>query len=281
MDEIAPGIYVSTFDPGINVGFIAVDGGAIAVDAPPLPSDALAWRQAILQTAGGPVRYTILTDHRLDRALSARLLGAPVLASRSTRIRLAQMQGQQSEALSQWADRHGYPAEEIEGHSLTVPEVSVHGRLTIHGSRPVVVESVAGATPGSLWVLVPDSGILFAGDTVVIGNHPLLDEAPDTAAWLETLTRVRRPYFPAERIVPGRGPVGTKADTQPLSDYIRRARRRIRSIVAAGRASTAVADLVEEFLALFPVEPPREQEIRHRILRGLERIYAESLAGAR
>ena len=277
MDEIGPGIYVDTFDPGINVGFVVAEGGAIAVDAPPLPSDVLAWRETILRVAGGPVRYTILTDHRLDRSLSARLLGAPLVAGRSTRSRLSEMRDQESEVLKEWAEQRGYELQ-IEGPPLALPEIAVEGRMTIHGSRSVVVETVAGAAPGSVWVLVPDSSVIFAGDTVVIDNHPLLDEAPDTAAWLQTLTRMRRPYFPAGRIVPGRGPVGTKVDTRPLSDYIRRARRRMRSLVSAGRGPSAVAGLVDEFLPLFPVEPAREREIQDRILRGLEHLYAESLS---
>ncbi|HEY76211.1 MAG TPA: MBL fold metallo-hydrolase [Thermoflexia bacterium] len=274
MEEIIPGVYVATFYPDINVGFICVGGGAIAIDAPALPSDAHVWREAILQTAGGPVRYTILTDHRLDRALSARLLGAPVIAGRAALLRLKELRENEADVIRQWMRLHGRE-EDLEGHHLSVPEIGVDGRLTLHDSLEVVIKSIPGATPGSVWVRLPGRKLLFTGDTLVVNTHPLLDEAPDTGAWLRTLTRLRRPHFPAEVIVPGRGPVCEKEATRPLSDYIQQARRRVRSLHTAGQGRSALLSLVEEFLGLFPVEKEEEGRIRERVRAGLERVFDE------
>ncbi len=274
MEEITPGVYVATFYPGINVGFICIDGGAIAVDAPPLPSDARDWREAILRTAGGPVRYTILTDGRLDRALSAHLLGAPIIAGRAALSRLRALRGNGVEAVRQWLRLHGREDDPKEYH-LPVPEIGVEGRMTVHDVPEVVLESIPGAAPGSVWVRVPAKRVLFAGDTVVVGTHPLLDEAPDTGGWLQALTRLRRPYFPADFIVPGRGPVSGKEATRPLSEYIQRVRRRVRSLHTAGQGRSAVLSLVEEFLNMFPVKEGEERKARERVRAGLERVFEE------
>jgi hypothetical protein len=51
MKKIASNIYVSTEYPGVNVGFIVMPEGAVAVDAPTLPRDARAWRRKVLKTA--------------------------------------------------------------------------------------------------------------------------------------------------------------------------------------------------------------------------------------
>jgi len=276
MKEIISGIYVSTFYPDVNVGFVCVNGGAVAIDAPPLPSDAQTWRETILSTAGGPVRYTILTDHRLDRALSARLLGAPIVAARATLHRLKELKEREAETVQQWARQHLDRADELAGLTLPLPEITVSGRLTLHhGSPEVIVETVQGAAPGSVWVLLPEQRVLFAGDTLVVHTHPLLDEAPDTGAWLQTLTRIRRPSFPADLLVPGRGPICGKEQTHSLSDYLRQVRRRIRSLHRTSRGKSTLAGLVDELIARFPVEANREGEIRIRIRRGLERVYVE------
>ncbi len=274
MEEVIPGVYVATFYPGINVGFVCVDGGAVAIDAPALPADAHAWRETILQTAGGPVRYTILTDHRLDRALSAHLLGAPIVAGRLTLRRMRNLKENEAEAIRQWGRIHGWE-EGLEEHHLPVPEIGVDGRLTIHEDPEVVVESIAGAAPGSVWIRLSRKKVLFTGDTVVVGTHPLLDEAPDTAAWLQTLTRVRHAHFPADVIIPGRGPVCDKEATRPVSAYIQQVRRRIRALHTRGLGRSALLSLVEEFVDQFPVDGEQETVVRERIRAGLERVFEE------
>ena len=83
MKRIAPNVYASMEYPGATVGFVVVPGGAIAIDAPALPEHARAWRQVIVDTAGGPILYVILTDAHPDRVLCAGLLEAPIVSGRA------------------------------------------------------------------------------------------------------------------------------------------------------------------------------------------------------
>jgi len=276
MQEIAPGVYVSTVYPGINVGLIVTDGGAVAVDAPPLPDEARAWRERIAEIAHGPILYTILTDHHPDRALGTRMLGAPVIAGRGTFERLqAEAEGYGPMAVQEWLKRHPEVAAASGELQPALPEIAIEGRIVIQGSPEIAVETVAGAAPGSIWVLLPREGIVFAGDTIVVGTHPLLAETPSTKEWLETLVQVRRPHFPGRLIVPGRGPVCGKEETRPLSDYIQRVRRRVRSFHTAGRDRASLTGLLPEFLALFPVDDAGQEQVQRRIRAGLERVYDE------
>ena len=275
MEEIAPDVYISTFYPGINVGFVVTDGGAVAVDAPPLPADARAWRKQILQTAGGPIRYAVLTDPHPDRLLGLGWLRAPVVVGTYT-LRWFKEGGETlwRSVFEEWGRR------QPEGKDLELPpfpslEVAVDGRMTLHGSTPVVVGSVAGASPGSIWVRLPQQEVLFAGDTVVVGTHPRLAAASDTRAWLETLVELRRARFPARLIVPGRGPVSQKEDTRPLSEYIQQVRRRIRSLHAGGGRRADLVRLVPEFLSLFPVKEEERGWIQQEVQAGLERVFDE------
>ncbi|HIE39495.1 MAG TPA: MBL fold metallo-hydrolase [Anaerolineales bacterium] len=275
MEEIAPGVYVSSFYPGINVGLIVTDGGPIMVDSPPLPDDARAWRERAEEVAGGPIRYVVLTDHHPDRLIGAGWPGAPVVAGRGAFRRLRE--GGESlwrAVVEEWVRRRP-GAEGLADARPVLPEVIVAGRVSLHGSVPVVVESVPGAAPGSVWVRLPEQEVLFAGDTVVVGAHPFLAEAPDTRAWLETLVDLRRPWFPARLIVPGRGPVCDKEATRDLSAYIQRVRRRIRSVHTAGGGRGDLAGLVEEFLSLFPIEEGERERVQRQVRAGLERVFEE------
>jgi|YNPNPStandDraft_1061719.scaffolds.fasta_scaffold05108_2 glyoxylase-like metal-dependent hydrolase (beta-lactamase superfamily II) len=274
MEQISPNVYISTCPPGINVGFVLTGRGVVVVDVPPAPAEARAWQEQIRQVTDSPIRFTILTSHRPERAYSARLLGAPVIALRSTPGTPPQAGGETAWVES---DEETLPPEEMAPPEPVPPSPALFltERLTLHDRPTLIVEAVTGARPDSLWVLLPEEKVLFAGDSVVVGCHPLLGSAPDTKGWLETLVRVRRSYFPAQTIIPGRGPVASKEDTLPLSEYIQKVRRRVRAFRASGHSPADLAGLAQEFLPLFPFEPAQQEVILRRIRSGLERVYEE------
>ena len=276
MKEIAPNIYVSTEFPGVNVGFIVMSGGAIAVDAPTLPRDAQTWRQQIVETAEGPILYVVLTDGHPDRLLSAGLLGAPIVAARGSYERAsAYTDGFWRGIVEGWVRRYPDAADDLSRTSIVLPEIMFTAGLTLHkGGLDVTVRQVSGAGPGSAWVHLPDGDVLFAGDTVIVDEHPFLYAAPDTKVWLNTLRMLRRPRFSGTTIVPGRGSLCDPAASRPLSDYIALARRRMRSLHTSGvRADTGT--LVAEMLPLFPFPDDERELVARRIKAGLDRLYEE------
>ena len=276
MKEIASNVYASTEFPGVNVGFIVMPEGAIAVDAPILPQDARAWRQQVVEIAGGPILYVVLTDTHPDRLLSAGLLEAPIVAARAAHDQAsAYTEGFWRGVVESWARRFPEAADDLSGVSVVLPEVMFSSGLILHkGGVDVTVKRVDGAAPGSAWVYLPEQDVLFAGDTVVAGSHPFLRAAPDTKAWLRTLTALRRARFSKTTIVPGRGPLCGQAASRPLSEYIVLARRRVRSLHTSG-ARPDVGDLVAEMLPLFPVPEDERELVPRRIKAGLDRLYEE------
>ncbi|MFQ6100419.1 MAG: MBL fold metallo-hydrolase [Anaerolineae bacterium] len=277
MKQIAPNIYASTEYPGVNVGFIVAPAGAIAVDAPTLPQDARAWRQRVVETAGGPILYVVLTDAHPDRVLSAGVLEAPIVAARAAYERAsAYSDGFWRSVVEGWTRRFPGAADDLVGASGALPEVMLNHRLTLHkGGMNVTVERIAGASPGSVRVYLPEQGVLFVGDTLVVGTHPYVDAAPDTKAWLNTLKSLRRKRFSDIIIVPGRGPICSQSATRPLSEYIGLVRRRVRSWQTAERARVDKAAVVAELLPLFPVPNGQHDLVQRRIKAGLERVYEE------
>lgn len=278
MIELAPHIYVSTDYSEVNVGFVVGPAGVIAIDAPTLPEDARAWRQQIAQIAAKPIQYTVLTDAHPHRMLCAGLLGAPLIATQAAYAQAADYtSGFWRNVVRRLSKRYPEAEDELGDIDPQLPEVLFNGRLTIHKSgRDVDLVSVVGAAPGTAWVdLRDESDVLFTGDSLVVGRPPFMDNAPDTREWLETLSTLRRPRFERVTMVPGRGPISDQSATRPLSEYLRTARRRIRSLHRADRPEDDVTEFVDELLAIF--SPPEEKEdwYADRVEDGLERIYEE------
>lgn len=277
MKEIAPNIYASTEYPGVNVGFIVLPAGVIAVDAPTLPGDAHAWRQRMIEISGGPILYVVLTDTHPDRLLNAGLLKAPIVAAREAYDRAsAYTDGFWHAVVEGWTRRYPEATDDLADVRVTLPEITFTRRVTLRkGGMDVTVERIAGAAPGSARIRLQKQDVLFIGDTLVTETHPYLTSAPDTKAWLNTLKSLRRVYFSKTVIVPGRGPLCDQSATLPLSQYLTLARRRVRSLHAAGRARVDTATLVAELLPLFPVPEDEHDLTQRRVKAGLDRLYEE------
>jgi glyoxylase-like metal-dependent hydrolase (beta-lactamase superfamily II) len=274
MKEIAPNIYVSTEYPGVNVGFVVLPKGAVAVDAPTLPRDALAWRKQIVKKAGGPILYVVLTDAHPDRVLSVALLEAPVVAARAAYERAsAYTDGFRRGVVESWARRYPDAADDLAKVPLALPEVMFSESLALHkGGEDVTVQRVDGCSPGSSWIHFEERDVLFAGDTLVVDTHPFMEATLDTKAWLNTLKSLRRPRYSDTIIVPGRGPVGDQSATSPLSEYIALARRRARSLQAGGRARVDKAAAVNDLLAYFPATGDEIDSVQRRVKAGLDKL---------
>ena len=284
MKNIAPNIYASTEHAGVNVGFIVMPAGVIAIDAPTLPRDARAWRQQIMEVTGGPILYVVLTDGHPDRLLAVEdLCGhgeTPVVAAFAAYDRAsAYTDGFWRSVVEGWIRRHPEAADELTGVQGALPEILFTSDLTLHkGGVSVTIKQVAGAAPDSAWVYLPEQDVLFAGDTVVADRHPSLAAATNTKAWLDTLTSLRRERFSKTTIVPGRGPICDQSATRPLSDYIALVRRRMRSLRAMhsnGQTRVDMSAVVAELLPFFPVPEDEQEFIQRRIKASLDRVYEE------
>lgn len=274
MKKVAPNIYVVTKYPGVNAAFVVLPEGAIAVDAPTLPQDALAWRKQIVNKAGGPILYVVLTDAHPDRMLSIGLLEAPIVAARAAYERAsAYTEGFRRSVVEGWVRRYPGAADDLAKVPPALPEVMFTESLTLHkGGEGVTIRRVDGCSPGSSWIHFQEQDVLFAGDTVVVDTHPFMEATPDTKAWLNTLKSLRRARYLRTKIVPGRGPVCDQSATRPLSEYVALARRRARSLQVGGRARVDKAAMVAELLSFFPVSGDEHDLVQRRVKAGLDRL---------
>ena len=280
MDKLTPQVFVEPGYRGCTVGAIVTPIGIVCVDTPLLPADARRWRARLAELSNQPIVYTIYTDGHRDRVLGQQWLGGQVVAHEATWEKLRSYGDAMRQQVIEFLMHHGAPesAEELSRHlQLGLPQLTVSsgGTLTLHLGKPkIVVRPVGGATPGSLWVELPDQDVVFAGDVVTQNTHPFMSEA-NTTIWLERLAKLRETNYFATKIVPGRGGGYKRADTQKTVNYLANMRTRVRQIMTERRGKFDASELLPEFLDRFPIPDDEHERVQRRIRAGLERVYEE------
>jgi glyoxylase-like metal-dependent hydrolase (beta-lactamase superfamily II) len=287
MDKLTPHVYVESGYRGCTVGAIVTPLGVVCIDTPLLPADARHWRARLAALTSQPVVYTIYTDGHRDRVLGQQWLGGGmVVAHEATWEKLRSYGDAMRQQVVEFLTHHGAveAAEELARHlQLALPQVTLShgGTLTLHLEQPkIVIRPVGGATPGSIWVELPDQGVVFAGDLVTQNTHPFMSEA-DTLTWLERLAELRAPDYFATKIVPGRGGNYRRADTQKVATYLNDMRKRVRTLMTERRGKFDPAELVPEFIDRFRIPDDEHERVQRRIRAGLEKVHEELKAEKR
>jgi cyclase len=286
MDKLTSQVFVESGYRGCTVGAILTPQGVVCVDTPLLPAEARHWHTRLAELTKQPIIYTIYTDGHRDRVLGQQWLGGQVVAHEATWEKLRSYGDAMRQQVIEFLMHHGAPeaAEELARHlQLGLPQLTVSngGTLTLHLDKPkIVVRPVGGATPGSLWVELPDQGVVFAGDVVTQSTHPFMSEAT-TSIWLARLAELRDAHYFATKIVPGRGHGYKRADSQVVADYLGEMRQRVQRLLTERRGKLDAAELLPEFLDWFPIPNDEHERVQRRIRAGVERVAEELKAAKR
>jgi len=99
-----------------------------------------------------------------------------------------------------------------------LPTETFEGRLELSvADRPVTLLEVGPAhTAGDVVVHLPDDGVVFTGDILFHGGHPIVWAGP-VANWVAACDRVLQ--LDASVIVPGHGPLATPSAVADLKGY--------------------------------------------------------------
>jgi glyoxylase-like metal-dependent hydrolase (beta-lactamase superfamily II) len=272
MQEIAPGIFVESAYPPYNLGLIVTDHGPIVIDIPPRPSYAWAWQQQVEEIAGKP-RYAVLTDASLERQIAASLWDVPIIAGEAMlRALIAYDERAWRETLQFYITQHPEEVDELLRIKPHPPTLTLDKHFLLHyHTPPLEFESVAGGAPGSLWLTMPELGLFFAGDTIVVDEPALLERTPDSKAWLNTLSNLAR-RTTVRNIVPGRGKAPIQlSDIEAQREFMRVMRRTARSLAGNNnfRLIQCAQDLGQTFYNA------QGQKAVRRIRIGLEHLVAE------
>jgi cyclase len=163
-------------------------------------------------------------DHCYGNSLVA---GARIVASERTAAEMPELPPAAMAALVEQAPQMGelgafflrcFGSFDFAGIDLALPQETFTGELTLRvGTREVQLIEVGPAhTRGDTLALLPRERVLFSGDILFNGAHPIAWAGP-VSNWIAACDRILS--MDLEVIVPGHGPLAAKADVGELRAY--------------------------------------------------------------
>jgi glyoxylase-like metal-dependent hydrolase (beta-lactamase superfamily II) len=203
--------------------FAVTPDGVIATD--PINADAARWLKAeIQQRFGRPIRYVIYSHDHADHSSGGEVLAdtARVVAHDNARTTILG-----------------------ERRPTAVPGLTFTDRMTIELGGTAVELSWVGRnhSDNSVVMRFPRERLLFAVDFIPVRSLAFRD-FPDAYMpdWIESLRRVEQMDF--DVLVPGHGPLGTRASVREFREYLEELRGEVLQHARAGRSLDEVKQLV-------------------------------------
>ena len=203
-----------------NAAFVVTPAGVVVVDALGSPALARELVAAIARLTAQPIRHVVVTHYHADHIYGLQVfkdLGATITAHRAGQGYLhsdnARLRLQASrEELAPWIDAQT----RLVGADRWISEAL---RFTLGGVDFVLQPAGPAHTPEDLVLVLPQQGVLIAGDLVFRGRVPFVGQA-DSGRWIEALDRLLA--YQVKTIVPGHGPVSTSAESDLMltRDYL-------------------------------------------------------------
>jgi cyclase len=194
-------------------------------------------KDAIAKISPLPIKYVVITHYHGDHVGGNGAFhkdGATIVAHDNVRIRLAA--GTTNAAT-------GNKTPPADPAALPTETYMVGDKKLEIGGRVAVLKHVYNAhTDGDTWVMFPDADVLVTGDVYGSRTYPNLDwgsggTIDGMVFALETFLRAAND---ATKIVPGHGPVATKANLQEFHDMMVTARDRVKKLYEEGKTEQQV-----------------------------------------
>jgi glyoxylase-like metal-dependent hydrolase (beta-lactamase superfamily II) len=234
VSQVGGEVYMLTGQGG-NIGLSVGKNGAFVIDDQFAPlSDKI--KAAIATVTDKPVRFLVNThwhgDHTGGNAAFGES-GAIIVAQENVRKRLA------SEQFMEALDRT-VPATPEAG----LPVITFADAVTFHWNDDEVrVFHVAHAhTDGDSIIRFTKANVIHMGDTMFNGFYPFIDFGSGGAIYgvIDATERVLAICDDNTKIIPGHGPVATRADLKEYRDMLVVVRDRIEKLIKEGKSADEV-----------------------------------------
>jgi cyclase len=228
-EKLADNVYMMTGSGG-NLGVSAGEDGVFLIDdqfAPLTPKI----QAAIAKLSPKPVRFVLNTHWHFDHTGGNENLGnagAIIIAQENVRKRLS------SEGFIAFLAMKTQPAPRIALPIVTFArDVSFH----LNGDDIRAFHAPNAHTDGDTVVHFVKSDVIHAGDTFFNKLYPFIDTSSggSVAGVLAAADRVLRMADDKTRIIPGHGPLATRADLRAYRDMLAAVSGRVRSQIREGK----------------------------------------------
>lgn len=232
--SLGQGIYLFSGDGG-NVTAIVDDSSTLLIDSG-LPSRTTELNDAIFKTMMRPVTRLVNTHWHFDHTGGNTYFGSSgvtIIAQENVKQQLSSVQDVPFVGLR---DGH-YP-------SQALPGVTYASSMTLHqGSQRLALENYGSAhTNGDTVIYIAPVNVAVVGD--IFSNHfyPIidLDSGGSIDGMIQALDRILAKTDDQTKIVPGHGPLATRADVQDYRDMLMQVQHRIQDLIAAGKTMDEV-----------------------------------------
>jgi len=256
LHEVADGVWAYLQPDGgwgwSNAGLVTSDGASLLVDTLfdlRLTAEMLEAMRRVTPAAheiGTVVNTHANGDHCYGNSLVA---GSEIVASARCAEEMAQLPPSAMASVIRAAPTLGAAGEflarifapfSFDDIPEAPPTTTFEGRLDLSvGDRRVTLLEVGPAhTGGDVVVHLPDEGIVFTGDILFHGGHPIVWAGP-VANWVTACDRVLD--LGAAVVVPGHGPLATPAAVADLKGYFEHLTSEARPRHAAGMSALDAA----------------------------------------
>lgn len=250
--ELAAGVYMVPGESGQpdtsnlgrigNAGFIVGRSGVLAIETGTSYLHGRALLAAIRSVTDQPVRLAIITHTRrefLFGAAAFREQGIPVAMQEASATLMASRCQNCLKAL-----RASLGEDAMRGTELLTPDILFTDPLSLDAAvligRPIQLLYFGHTSgPGDVAVYDPRSRTLFAGGLLDAQRIPDVSDG-DLPQWHDALRNLQA--LPAEVIVPGHGPPGSKRLIAQNERYLDQLTARARALLEAGTPLSEVAE---------------------------------------
>ena len=232
--KVAEGVYMLT-GAGGNIGLSVGQDGCYVIDDQyaPLTDKILA---AIKAISPAPVRFVVNTHWHGDHTGGNENIGktgALLVAHENVRRRMS------TEQFMAAFGRKIEPSPEA-----ALPVVTFTDAVTFHwnGDEIRVYHVPPAHTDGDAVIHFVKADVLHMGDVFFNGSYPFIDASSGGRidGYIAAADRVLAGITERTQIIPGHGPLGTKADLQAFRDMLKTARDRIAKLKAEGKSRDEV-----------------------------------------
>ncbi len=239
VNKVSGNVYLLT-GAGGNIGILTGTEGKFVVDSGVVTS-AAGVLQALAQLDAQPLKYLINTHFHFDHTEGNAKLheaGATIVARDKTRQRLS---------TPQYVDalRLHFPA----APAMALPTRTLNNAFTFyHQGEEVQLQSLPLAhTDTDLFVYFTSADVLHTGDVFFNGFYPLIDYSSGGSAsgYVDGMAKMLVVAKDSTKVIPGHGPLGSKADLTAAHDMLATVRDRVAAAKESGKT-------VEETVATKP-----------------------------